>query len=148
MPAPKHAWHAAPANAYVYWGNTTTNTIGRANLDGTGVNQSFIAGLKGVRGVAVNSTHIFWAMSFTTTVELRDHLDRAGEPERHEPQLRLHHRSREPGRAGVRGRLASPAGGGWCASHAPARPRCPAATPARIGYGAPAPIRWFKSSSC
>jgi len=35
---------ATPANAFVYWTNNSSGTIGRANLDGTGVNQSFITG--------------------------------------------------------------------------------------------------------
>jgi hypothetical protein len=71
------AWHAAPADAYVYWGNISTNTIGRANLDGTGVNQSFITGLRGVRGVAVNSTHIFWANNDFNSIG-RANLDGTG----------------------------------------------------------------------
>jgi hypothetical protein len=33
---------AAPAGGYVYWGNVNTNSIARANLDGTGVNNNFI----------------------------------------------------------------------------------------------------------
>ena len=32
---------------HVYWGNFTTGTIGRANVDGTGVDQSFITGADG-----------------------------------------------------------------------------------------------------
>ena len=35
---------AQAADAYVYWANNGTDSIGRANLDGTGVNQSFITG--------------------------------------------------------------------------------------------------------
>src|SRR5262245_31206419 len=60
---------AARADAFVYWTNPGTNlesgTIGRANLDGTGVDESFIPipGRHpiGVGGVAVNDTHIYWA---------------------------------------------------------------------------------------
>ena len=33
---------ATPAGAYVYWGNVNTNSIARANLDGSGVNNNFI----------------------------------------------------------------------------------------------------------
>jgi hypothetical protein len=36
---------AARADAFVYWANTNAGTIGRANLDGTGVNQNFIINL-------------------------------------------------------------------------------------------------------
>jgi hypothetical protein len=54
---------AVPAQAAVYWGNYAPGSIGRANLDGTGVHQEFISpadtGLGG--GVAVNSSHIYWA---------------------------------------------------------------------------------------
>lgn len=41
---------ATPANAFVYWTNNSSGTIGRANLDGTGVNQSFITGAYVVPG--------------------------------------------------------------------------------------------------
>lgn len=47
---------APAANAYIYWTNSYTGTIGRANLDGTGANQSFITGLVGSpEGLAVDS---------------------------------------------------------------------------------------------
>ncbi len=36
-------------------------SIGRANLDGTGVNQSFISGAQGPCGVALEGTHVYWA---------------------------------------------------------------------------------------
>ena len=39
---------------HVYWANEGTNTIGRANLDGTGVDQSFITGASAPFGVAVD----------------------------------------------------------------------------------------------
>ena len=44
---------------YVYWSNGNNGAIGRANLDGTGVNQSFITGASGP-GVAVDSQYIYW----------------------------------------------------------------------------------------
>ena len=40
---------------HVYWTNAGTNTIGRASLDGTGADQSFITGASGPRGVAVDA---------------------------------------------------------------------------------------------
>ena len=43
------------AAAFVYWANNGGGTIGRAGLDGTGVNQSFIAGASGPCGVAVDA---------------------------------------------------------------------------------------------
>ena len=48
---------AARADAFVYWANS--DKIGRANLDGTGVNQSFITGA-GAGGVAVDGAHVYW----------------------------------------------------------------------------------------
>jgi hypothetical protein len=45
----------ASARAYVYWANYGTGTtIGRANLDGTGANQSFITAANVPTGVAVD----------------------------------------------------------------------------------------------
>src|SRR5919201_4463873 len=53
---------APRAEALIYWANSDGGggTIGRANLDGTGVNQSFITGASHPCGVAVNSSHVFW----------------------------------------------------------------------------------------
>jgi Bacterial Ig domain/Low-density lipoprotein receptor repeat class B len=51
------------AGAYVYWANNAmgTNTIGRADTDGTDADQSFITGADGPAGAAVNGSHIYWA---------------------------------------------------------------------------------------
>jgi virginiamycin B lyase len=46
---------------HIYWANDYS--IGRANLDGTGVNQQFISvpnGPKGVAGLAVTARYIYW----------------------------------------------------------------------------------------
>jgi hypothetical protein len=45
---------------FVYWTVPDANAIGRAGINGTGVDQTFITGLQGVQGVAVNSAGIFW----------------------------------------------------------------------------------------
>ena len=46
---------------YICWGNFGTNTIGRANLDGTGANERFITGACNFpTRVAVDSQHIYW----------------------------------------------------------------------------------------
>jgi hypothetical protein len=37
----------------IYWANSSNNTIGRANLDGTGANQSFITGASFPMGLAL-----------------------------------------------------------------------------------------------
>ena len=50
---------AAPASAYIYWATPhRTGTIGRANLDGTDVNQSFITGATPVRGGGRRAAHL------------------------------------------------------------------------------------------
>jgi hypothetical protein len=59
---------AAAAGGYLYWTNFAplrkdAGTIGRARLDGTDVNQHFIAvpnGPSGVAGLAVNCRYIYW----------------------------------------------------------------------------------------
>jgi hypothetical protein len=45
--------------AHVYWANGNTDTIGRANLDGTGVDQSFITGAQYPAGLAVDALRSF-----------------------------------------------------------------------------------------
>jgi virginiamycin B lyase len=53
---------APRALAYVYWANNGAgaNSIGRANSDGTNVDQSFITGADAPSGVAVDGSHIYW----------------------------------------------------------------------------------------
>ncbi|MGH2989929.1 MAG: hypothetical protein ACRDMA_08700, partial [Solirubrobacterales bacterium] len=49
---------ASRAEAFIYWTNNAQSegtTIGRASNDGSGVDQSFIAGLNDPTGVAVDS---------------------------------------------------------------------------------------------
>jgi hypothetical protein len=52
---------AAPAHAYVYWADFSAGTIGRADLDGTQVNDAFIHVGGNPVGVAVDAAHIYWA---------------------------------------------------------------------------------------
>jgi hypothetical protein len=57
------AVHVSVASAFVYWtnyGGGTGTMIGRANLDGTGANQSFIDGASGPSGAAVDGAHVYW----------------------------------------------------------------------------------------
>jgi hypothetical protein len=51
------------AEAFVYWGNNAGGTIGRAELQGGGVEQNFIPLPGGSQpcGVVVDGDHIFWA---------------------------------------------------------------------------------------
>ena len=45
---------------FIYWVNSQGTSIGRANLDGSGVDQRFITGTKGACGLAVAGSHIYW----------------------------------------------------------------------------------------
>jgi hypothetical protein len=55
------------AGAYVYWSDHgsfftgTGTTLGRANVDGTGVNTSLVTGASQPAGMAVDESHVYWA---------------------------------------------------------------------------------------
>src|SRR6266508_2970168 len=55
----------AVAGKYIYWMYNAESgkpaTIGRANLDGTGVNKRFITGVPNGCGIAVAGGHVYWA---------------------------------------------------------------------------------------
>jgi uncharacterized protein YjbI with pentapeptide repeats len=54
---------------YIYWSNFGANTIGRANLDGTDADQSFVTGADSYpTRVTVTSTHIYWTTWTTNSV--------------------------------------------------------------------------------
>jgi virginiamycin B lyase len=62
---------AARADAFIYWANLAPvpGTIGRANVDGTGADQSFITtGVKAPAGVASDGTYVYWANSGTNSI--------------------------------------------------------------------------------
>ena len=63
---------ADPAEAFVYWANSTSGSLGRANLDGTGADQRFVTGANSPRGVAVDAGHVYWANSMTDTIGRAD----------------------------------------------------------------------------
>jgi virginiamycin B lyase len=48
------------AGAFMYWSNVNAGTIGRANIDGTGVNQSFITGIDAPSGITSDGTYLYW----------------------------------------------------------------------------------------
>jgi len=50
----------ATAGAYLYWSNSGTSSIGRANLDGSGISSTFITGANTPAGVALDSGHVYW----------------------------------------------------------------------------------------
>ena len=56
------------AHAFVYWTNSDAGTIGRANLDGTGIDQRYIAGASEPTGVAVDRAHVYWTNYGTNTI--------------------------------------------------------------------------------
>src|SRR4051794_10787510 len=63
------------AGAFVYWANSEgPSSIGRANLDGTNPNQSFITGLGtfGAQGMAVDGSHVYWANNSTQKIGRAD----------------------------------------------------------------------------
>ena len=49
-----------PTDGHIYWANETGNTIGRADADGTNVDQDFIIGATAPRGVVVDGAHVYW----------------------------------------------------------------------------------------
>ena len=53
------------ADAFVYWSsqNGTESTIGRANLDGSGVDPDLVSGIAVGSGVASDGSHIYWGES-------------------------------------------------------------------------------------
>lgn len=55
--------HAEQSTGYLYWANDVTGSIGRSNLDGTGVNHSFISGLGSCNDVFVAGAYIYWSNS-------------------------------------------------------------------------------------
>jgi hypothetical protein len=63
------------ADAYVYWASSTTG-IGRANLDGSSANSSFVSDFSGPVGVAVDGSRVYWANHGTTVG--RANLDGSG----------------------------------------------------------------------
>jgi hypothetical protein len=71
------AARAGGAAGYVYWTNYSDGTIGRANLDGSGVDQSFIAGARSPGAVAVDGAHVYWT-NFDTVSIGRANLDGSG----------------------------------------------------------------------
>ena len=68
----------ASAN-FVYWASGGQTTIGRAKLNGSGVNNAFISGLSNVGGVAVDSKFIYWTQGQGATSTIgRANLDGTG----------------------------------------------------------------------
>ena len=80
---------APRADAYVYWANCDTS-IGRANLDGSAPNQSFIAGANDpMRGGGRRRARLLGERAATRH-------DRARQPRRHRRRPELHQRREQP----------------------------------------------------
>jgi hypothetical protein len=62
---------------HIYWTNAETGNIGRANIDGTGVNHTFITGGTFPWDVTVDGNYIYWSNYGTTTIG-RANLDGTG----------------------------------------------------------------------
>ena len=57
------------SSGFVVWSNPASNTIGRANLDGTGVNNSFITGLNNPYGSPILAGgYIYWLNRGTNSI--------------------------------------------------------------------------------
>ena len=49
--------------SHIHWANSGGNTIGRAGLDGSGVENDFITGAHWPCGVSVDGAHVYWGNS-------------------------------------------------------------------------------------
>jgi hypothetical protein len=70
---------AAPSPAFIYWSNTNDNAIGRANQDGSAVNNDFLVtgSPTELDQIAVDSSHIYWTSPASGTIG-RANLDGTG----------------------------------------------------------------------
>lgn len=64
--------------SFIYWTNQFTFTIGRANIDGTNVNNSFISTGQVPFGLAVDDSYIYWSNAGTDNTIGRANLDGTG----------------------------------------------------------------------
>ena len=72
------AWDgAAPITTYLYWANNNDNTIGRSNIDGTGVDQDFIATGAAPRGITQDDQYVYWANTGSNSIG-RSNIDGTG----------------------------------------------------------------------
>ena len=74
-PSSPAGWRST--RAHLYWANGLSDTIGRANLDGSRADQVFIDGANRPCGVAVDGAHLYWANGGDGTIG-RANLDGTG----------------------------------------------------------------------
>ncbi len=74
-----HPCGVAVDGAHVYWADTNSSlgSIGRASLDGSGADQTFITGVSQPCGVAVDGRYIYWANTDNDSIG-RANLDGSG----------------------------------------------------------------------
>jgi hypothetical protein len=58
----------ASAHAYVYWGDPSAGTIGRADNDGSSIDDAFIKTGGNPDAIAINATYIYWANESAGTI--------------------------------------------------------------------------------
>jgi streptogramin lyase len=68
---------ASAASAFIYWADTQNQRIGRANNDGSGVNDSFISTGQLPFAIALDSAHIYWANQNSNSIG-RANIDGTG----------------------------------------------------------------------
>ena len=74
--ATRHFTVSVAPPGHIYWSDTTKNTIGRAKMDGTGVQTDFITGAGAPSRLAVDGTHVYWANnSYSSSSIGRANLD-------------------------------------------------------------------------
>jgi virginiamycin B lyase len=56
------------SSRHIYWTNEHGGAIGRANLNGTDVNQRFITGASSPTALAVSSHYIYWTNPFSQSI--------------------------------------------------------------------------------
>ena len=64
----------AVGTKHLYWSNAGDGSIGRAAVDGTHIDQDFVAGAEAWDGVAVDDAHIYWTDSDSDAIG-RSRLD-------------------------------------------------------------------------
>lgn len=68
---------ASAASGFIYWADSLNQRIGRANNDGTGVNDSFIPTGQLPFAIALDSSHIYWANQNSNSIG-RANIDGTG----------------------------------------------------------------------
>jgi len=73
---------AAPAGAYVFWSSPLRSTIGRANLNGSGADSTYVTRPPALRpsGIAVGGQYVYWVNADPGSI-VRQSLDAIGAPD-------------------------------------------------------------------